>query len=380
MCRLSGLRLLGRGHIVKLEQYMNNRILQFPFPWADPAAQELHRLLYQLHPTSQQATLIAAKSGIDLSMILQPQAAALLWKDILDHAATAALTGSLILTVRDHLSDQHPNRPFFTDLLENGRVTLTAEPAAPVGKSMFIGRGDEVSEPEALLYYDDLTISTGRIPSLIETLTKLRDLASGVCRMTVDFHGTPSVGTGLRIGTDLLLTNWHVLHHPLTGTQATGVSAEFAYEENPDGKLLAGKPILCDLKSIVASSQDDWAVIRTSEPLDQAWQVIPATMATPVPGQPAYILQHPGGGRKRLGFVRNQISKVTDRFVYYLTDTQPGSSGSPVFDPSGRLIALHRAGGEPQTVVGKPPLKKNEGVHVNRIISGLSKAGILLPS
>ena len=58
----------------------------------------------------------------------------------------------------------------------------------------------------------------------------------------------------------------------------------------------------------------------------------------------AYIIQHLGGQRKRLGFVRNQVSSFDERVIHYLTDTQEGSSGSPVFDGQGRLIASQYAG------------------------------------
>ena len=52
----------------------------------------------------------------------------------------------------------------------------------------------------------------------------------------------------------------------------------------------------------------------------------------PNDGDRAFIVQHPDGQQKRLGFVRNMITAVTDDRVQYLTDTQPGSSGAPVFD------------------------------------------------
>ena len=79
---------------------------------------------------------------------------------------------------------------------------------------------------------------------------------------------------------------------------------------------------------------------------------------TPRVGDLTYILQHPSGHQKRLGFVRNTISDVKDGVVRYLTDTEPGSSGAPVFDTAGRLIALHHAGGRPVEVAGKPPCGK----------------------
>jgi V8-like Glu-specific endopeptidase len=72
-----------------------------------------------------------------------------------------------------------------------------------------------------------------------------------------------------------------------------------------------------------------------------------------------------------MGIIRNQVSFFDDRVVHYLTDTQVGSSGSPVFNEQGRLIALHHAGGRPQEVLGKPPLRKNEGIRISRIVESL---------
>jgi V8-like Glu-specific endopeptidase len=80
-----------------------------------------------------------------------------------------------------------------------------------------------------------------------------------------------------------------------------------------------------------------------------------------------------------VGFVRNQVSFFDDRVVHYLTDTQEGSSGSPVFDRQGRLIALHHAGGRPQEVVGRSPMRKNEGIRISRIISGLTSQNVQVP-
>ena len=62
--------------------------------------------------------------------------------------------------------------------------------------------------------------------------------------------------------------------------------------------------------------------------------------------------------------------------MHYLTDTQEGSSGSPVFDQEGKLFALHHAGGRPQEVLGRAPLSKNEGIRINKIVKGLQDKGV----
>ena len=99
----------------------------------------------------------------------------------------------------------------------------------------------------------------------------------------------------------------------------------------------------------------------------------------PVPNAPVYIIQHPGGDRKRIGFVRNQVTDFDARVVHYLTDTQTGSSGAPVFDAAGKLVALHHAGGRPQEVVGKPPVKKHEGIRISCVLAGLRDRHIEVP-
>jgi V8-like Glu-specific endopeptidase len=245
---------------------------------------------------------------------------------------------------------------------------------------VFIKGDDTVYEPEALLYYDDLTIEIGRVPALIETLRTMCALAPAICRLVVGIDDRPIRGSAFRIAPDLLLTNWHVLHDERTGSRAEVVTADFGYDDDGEGGALSPTEIVCDVTSIVSNEDDDWAVIRCNESPEDRWPIVNlSSAAEPRVRRPAYIVQHPNGERKRLGFVRNQVSSFDDNVVHYLTDTQEGSSGSPVFDASGRLIALHHAGGRPQQVVGRPPIAKNEGIRIPRVVAGLQAHGIATP-
>jgi hypothetical protein len=356
---------------------MSSILDAFPYPWAEKEAQELHITLTRLYPTVTQAVDVAEKAGIEAIYLDTQQPVIFVWREILQRAGADGITRDLVGTIRDLLNERNPRRPFLDDLLADRPTTPDAEPRNPDGTPVFLKDDDTVSEPEALLYYDDLTIQIGRVPALIETLRRLLERAPAVCRLVVDVHGQGMHGSGFRIGPDLLLTNWHVLHGE-DGTPATAVTAEFGYEDDGKGGALAPTPVPCDVGSIVAEQADDWGVIKASQPLNDAWPIVKLSEAVdPVRNAPAYIVQHPGGDRKRLGFVRNQVSAFDDRVVHYLTDTQQGSSGSPVFDANGKLIGLHHAGGTPQVVVGKPPMAKNEGIRIPRVVAGLQARNVV---
>lgn len=343
-----------------------------PFPWKLPEAQHLHVILTELHPARQAAVLVAEKANVRIYEVNTDQAPTFLWKDLLDQGARDGVNRRIVEIVMERLNPANPNYRFLQALLTDQPHQIADPMSHVIGAPQFISSTDEILEPEALLYYDDLMIQIGRVPVLINTLQKLVTLSPSVCKFIVDIHGQGKTGTGFRIAQDWLITNWHVFHRTSDDLSATSITAEFGYEDDGNGKPLRSILISCDPASIVTNKADDWAIIRATEPLEDNWPIIKlAEAASPTIGMFAYIIQHPAGESKRLGFVRNQVSSFDDSVVHYLTDTQEGSSGAPVFDASGRLIAIHHAGGRPQTVLGKVPLKKNEGIRISKVIAGI---------
>ena len=51
------------------------------------------------------------------------------------------------------------------------------------------------------------------------------------------------------------------------------------------------------------------------------------------------IVQHPRGEKKQIALRENRIVDVLDSFLHYEADTEPGSSGSPVFDDRWQVSA-----------------------------------------
>jgi hypothetical protein len=340
---------------------------EFPFPFHQPMAQELLRILANQYRSERDAMAVAERSGIDPNRIAQGLSPLNLWHDLLQEGAIAGVTRRLVQAAR---SDQ-PNNPrvkFLDALLANTTAPISAE---PTNAKAF---DDAVQTNEALLFFDDLTMPTGKLTAFIKTLQLVAEHVSSVCLLRVSTVDGVFFGTGCRIGSDLVLTNEHVLVP--NGLDAVSVFADFDFDIDDTGAALQTRSLPGDPSTIGANAEDDWAVIRVSG-MDDRWRIVDlASSGDPEIGCATYILQHPRAQPKRIGFVRNTVTKVDDRVIQYLTDTQQGSSGAPVFDAAGRIVALHHSGGEPQSVAGKPPVSKNEGIRISCVKSGMAKQGV----
>ncbi len=78
------------------------------------------------------------------------------------------------------------------------------------------------------------------------------------------------------------------------------------------------------------------------------------------------VVGHPKGMDVRVSLQDNQVVAVGDPFIQYRTPTDPGSSGSPVFNQAWELVALHHAG---DTGAGA-----NEGVLLDPLLIAMRKA------
>lgn len=82
----------------------------------------------------------------------------------------------------------------------------------------------------------------------------------------------------------------------------------------------------------------------------------------------AYVIGHPRGAEIQVSLHDSRILDIDseERLVHYRTPTDPGSSGSPVFNKHWKLIALHHAGSSrmPKFAPDPPPpfYEANEGI------------------
>lgn len=192
--------------------------------------------------------------------------------------------------------------------------------------------------------------------------------AKSVCRILLD-TGVPQ-GTGFLVGNNLLMTNHHVI---ATVKDVGKMMAEFNYQTDMYGVLLPSARYAFDPKKFMTNEQLDYTLIGLAAsaaptPPLSTWGTLRLNpSADPLPDEHVVIVQHPGGAPKQIALTANQVVQAWEHRLFYTTDTMPGSSGSPVFNQSWEVIALHHAGGEQQTNAQGDRRYVNEGILISRI-------------
>jgi hypothetical protein len=184
-----------------------------------------------------------------------------------------------------------------------------------------------------------------------------------------------ALGTGFLTDNNILITNHHVIEN---SEQAKDATVQFNFQQNPRGLDLEPVSVACAPEDgFYTSEADDWTLVRMSGNANAVWGAIKLTSLNLDTLERVNIIQHPSGGPKQIAIYHNLVAYVDDKRVQYLTDTLPGSSGSPVFDNSWNVVALHHSGGwisEPGT---KRPVFRNEGINIKCIMEGLAQSGLL---
>ncbi|MBK8175368.1 MAG: DNA/RNA non-specific endonuclease [Rhodospirillales bacterium] len=275
------------------------------------------------------------------------------------------------------LADQTRARKIAPNEIDEGRMRFT-RPEDGLGLERILGRSDLVP---------------------INYLEFGQRAARTVCHIQIRLPNGAMVGhaTGFLVAPCLLLTNNHVFP---TAQMATRSLAEFDFEDdiafNPrPTKLFRLRPEELFFTSrtldfsfvAVAPTANDGTPLSTYGNLRLAGD--PDKLMN---GEYVSIIQHPQGNSKQAALRENQVIWGDANFLHYETDTQPGSSGAPVFNDQWYVVALHHAGvprtdaagntlktdgqplqqGEPEDLVD---WIANEGVRISRIFRALAESG-----
>lgn len=246
--------------------------------------------------------------------------------------------------------------------------------AEPTGGAVDAGRGAEEGEQ-----YERVM---GRQPTFLHVCFLETGLqrARAVAKLVMSFGGRTAMGTGFLIAPDLVLTNHHNLFER-DGTPAESVRVLFDYEQDAGGRLREVVEAPVAAGSSVGEWQQagdlvDWAVVRLIA--GQADRTpLPLSSRAPAVEDWVAIVQHPGGMPKQIALHHNTVSYVDDNVVHYMTDTEAGSSGSPVFDDRWDVVALHHAGGRVTLPTTGRRVYSNRGVRISRVRERLAAHGLL---
>ena len=212
--------------------------------------------------------------------------------------------------------------------------------------------------------------------------------ARSVARVSM-FRGART-GTGFLISPDLFMTNHHVLPTP---EHADAAVIEFEFEADLHGRSRPETTFRLDPDQCFAFSHVDlldYTVVGIGERLagerrleEFGYNPLSASSSKHSIGEYANIIQHPDGRAKEVVLQDNLIAARHEIALHYLADTEPGSSGSPVFNNRWQVIALHHWGEikEPNPEVDKViPDAVNEGIRISRIVHDLGEQVSVLSS
>jgi hypothetical protein len=330
-------------------------MLDHPLDWTDARLQELRDVLSMTIYRTADIEVVLREGGLSPALVrwdLSPRA---LWFDIFNVAAEQLRLPAVVQAA----AKDRPALARRVDELRADRPIVEAPwmPAEPV----WLNIGNErqiVSEQNTLLD--------------IAFLQHGLDRARAVCRLVVICGDDKWHGTGFRVGERTLLTNHHVLYGD---APVTSVVAEFGYEIGTDGELRTPAKISCNVATIIGEVQDDFAVIKTDEPLPKDIPVLSLRDgARPEVYDRVSIIQHPKGLPKKIAMHHNLVLHTDDNVTQYWTDTDYGSSGSPVFDEAWRVVALHHRWVEVDD--GSGVAYRNQGRTISRVVERLDALGV----
>jgi V8-like Glu-specific endopeptidase len=324
---------------------------------------ELTYFLASLYYRQDEIESIIINSGHSdyLAFIKVSYKAIVYWTNIIVHYEQRKTVKDLLLAV---LNDGHRDNEYLNAMLADENTTFkspytsnTVTPLAPPGKK----------ELEKL--------TQGK-----STLLPISFLEMGIkkSKPVVRIVTSQSLGSGFLLKNKYLLTNNHVIDSMET---AAGAEINLNYQSSLTGALLKHETVMLDPysdKGFATSVKNDWTIVKLRDFSDQqavAYEYLPLNEVIVHKDDFVNIIQHPGGETKQIGLYHNVVMAMNDYRVQYLTDTLPGSSGSPVFNTQWEVVALHHSGGTMKLAGTKDELLVNEGININLVIKEIEALG-----
>ena len=177
------------------------------------------------------------------------------------------------------------------------------------------------------------------------------DAARSVGLIVIDGQAS---GTGFLVAPDLVMTNRHVLRD---AGEAGRSSLDLDFEANRFGAPKSTQSFrLQPERFFLNDATLDYALCAVApvsglgKPLrDYGFRPLIGEEGKIAIGEAVNVVQHPAGRVKQIVIRNNRLVDLPDEpalkpFFHYEADTEPGSSGSPVFNDQWEIVALHHSG------------------------------------
>ena len=322
--------------------------------WEYTALADLNEILASRYPTDNEARRIAAAVGLKPIFMTFDGKAINSWFSVLQAANNADTVDAIVTKANEEF-------PGDEQLV---RARDRAPPPVVKGPDLPGWKQDSVAETRE------------KIMGARSTLVPIAYFQIGLERSRSVVRvkrGDGGSGSGFVTEGNLLITNNHVVP---SKDEAAKAVVQFNYQKLPGGVDAPYEEAKLLPETLSTSEADDWSAVKIDGELPARWGMLTLKKTSVKVGDNVNIIQHPGGGQKQISIFANVVMYVGEGRVQYLTDTLPGSSGSPVFDLHWNVVALHRSGGwitEPNAPT-KTTYYRNEGVSIDRVIDGLATA------
>lgn len=224
------------------------------------------------------------------------------------------------------------------------RLLATGE--IPAQAVIDLGRQEPVDSVRAL----ERVIGFTNELQAVNFLSRGARAAGAVARISLTDHGREvPLGTGTLVSPQLLLTNNHVLPTPeVAGQVVVEFSAEVDIDNMPK-QTARYRP--APNRFFVTDRHLDYTVVCVAPGPDGAapgtvfgWNPLIAAPGKIVIGEAMNVIGHPSGRLKEISIRDNRLDLQLADFLHYTSDTEPGNSGSPVFNDQWEMVAVHHAG------------------------------------
>ena len=307
---------------------------------------------------------IIIKAGFrnELPFIRWSSKATIVWTNIVEHLIQKNKLKQLIQAVLDN---GHQENEYLIAVLNNEETDFNS----PYSRS-------KLDKPVSATNKQLEKLTQG-----ISTLLPISFLEKGIVKSkaVVRIVTGRSLGTGFIIQNKYLLTNNHVI-----GDTDAAITAKIQlnYEESIEGNMrnyITRRLDPLSVNGFETSKENDWTIVKLKDytALDeQEYGFINLEQLKISDNEFVNIIQHPSGEAKKIALYHNLVISLDQERIQYLTDTLPGSSGSPVFNSDWQVVALHHAGGEVNVIGESVRQIVNEGININLVIKEVRARGL----